>query len=140
MNYYIRDFEMEDYDDAYELWKHTDGIGLSSADSKDAVAYFLKHNPGLSQVAKIEEKLVGAMLCGQDGRRGYIHHLAVAKDYREQGIGRAMVEKCLQALHEQGIMKCHLFVYQSNDKGKQFWANGGWKSRDDLVIYSKDTD
>lgn len=139
MSFQIRSFLLSDYDEAYQLWARCEGIGLSSADSLEAISAFLDRNPGLSRVAISQSRLVGAVLCGQDGRRGYIHHLAVDQAYRKQGIGRALAESCLQALHENGIQKCHIFVYQDNEPGKDFWKNGNWISRDELLVFSKDT-
>jgi ribosomal protein S18 acetylase RimI-like enzyme len=79
------------------------------------------------------------VLCGTDGRRGYLHHLAVAAECRGRGIGGALAERCLAALAERGIVKCHIFVFAPNVLARNFWTKHGWKLRDDLVIMSKDT-
>jgi len=135
--YEIRPLTMADYPAAYALWQATPGIGLSSADEAAAIARYLERNPGLSFVAYDEEVLVGAVLCGHDGRRGFLHHLAVAPAYRRQGIGRALVQHCLAALAAAGIAKCHLFVFHRNEEALAFWRHLGWVERVELVVFSK---
>lgn len=134
----IEPMTIEDYDEAVALWQASEGVGLSSADTREAIARYLARNPGMSFVARSGGALVGAVLCGHDGRRGYLHHLAVRPDCRRQGIGRALVERCLAALGEQGIDKCHLFVFKANERGRAFWERNGWSERVTLVIMSKD--
>ena len=137
MNCSIHPFTLEDYPEAFALWQATPGVGLSAVDERAPIAAYLEHNPGLSFVARAGGRLVGAALCGTDGRRGYLHHLAVRIDRRGQGIGTRLVEHCLAALGQAGIDKCHLFVFQSNSGGLAFWRRGGWKDRDELVLMSK---
>ncbi len=128
-----------DYGDAFALWQATEGIGLSLADSPQAIAAFLARNPGLSLVARDGERLAGTCLCGQDGRRGYLHHLAVAGAYRGRGLGRRLVESCLQRLAECGIDKCHAFLRADNGSGEAFWRAVGWTERTDIKMISKQT-
>jgi N-acetylglutamate synthase len=135
----IHTFTIDDYDEVLALWQATPGVGLSDADSRANIAAYLARNPGLSFVARAEGRLVGAVLCGTDGRRGYLHHLAVHPDFRRLGIGQELAERCLAGLKAQGIHKCHLFVFAGNDSGRAFWERTGWKQRDDLVIMSKGT-
>ena len=134
----ILPFTMADYDEVFALWQSSPGVGLSDVDSREGIAAYLARNPGLSFVARVSERLVGAVLCGTDGRRGYMHHLAVASPYRRQGIGEILVERCLSGLRAQGYQKCHIFVYGGNAEGQAFWERVGWKLRTDLVIMSKD--
>ncbi len=134
----IRQMVLEDYTQTYALWKVSEGIGLSDADTPEAIGRYLHQNPGGSFVAYDGGTLVGAVLCGSDGRRGYLHHLAVAASHRGQGIGQRLVEHCMQALQRQGITRCHIFVYRDNDLGKTFWKKTGWFERQDLLIMSRD--
>lgn len=128
-----------DYEDTIALWQRCDGIGLSAADSREAIARYLARNPGMSFVARdTDGRLVGAVLCGHDGRRGYLHHLAVAPGSRKHGLGRALVERCMDALLQEGIDKCHLFVFRDNTAGQAFWLSTGWNERKTLVILSRD--
>jgi N-acetylglutamate synthase len=133
----IRPFTLRDYDAALDLWKSCEGIGLTDADSRDGTASFLRRNRGLSVVAVRAGRLVGTALCGHDGRRGFIYHLAVAPAVRRKGIGRTLVEQCLRALRQAGIHKCHVVVFGRNRKGRQFWENIGWVERKQLRLMSK---
>jgi ribosomal protein S18 acetylase RimI-like enzyme len=126
-----------DYDAVLALWRAAEGVGLSAADERAAIARYLERNPGLSFTAWEGELLVGAVLCGHDGRRGFVHHLAVAASHRRQGVGRMLVEHCLAGLRSQGIDKCHLFVYRANTAAQEFWQEIGWAQRHDLVIMSR---
>lgn len=132
----IRPMEAGDYPAVLDLWRATEGVGLSSADSAEAIAHFLVRNPGLSAVAVEGPKLIGAVLCGHDGRRGYIHHLAVHPAYRRGGLGQALVRHCLRQLRLAGIAKCHLFVFASNGSGRAFWRSIGWTERQELIMMS----
>jgi ribosomal protein S18 acetylase RimI-like enzyme len=130
---------LEDYDEVRALWQISQGIELSDADSRNSIARFLDRNPGLSFVARDEGALVGAVLCGHDGRRGYIDHLAVRESHRRQGIGRALVGRCLYNLMQIGIRKWHLFVLQDNLEALAFWKRIGWAQRVELITMSQNT-
>jgi ribosomal protein S18 acetylase RimI-like enzyme len=136
MSIVIRDMTIQDYDEVLALWRTSEGVGLSDADLEEGVARFLDRNPGLSFVARDGEHLVGAVLCGHDGRRGYIHHLAVSKPHRRKGLGRALVGRCLSALRRDGISKCHIFVFGDNNDTIAFWKNIGWTQRVELIMMS----
>ncbi len=138
MSIEFREMTPDDYAEVIDLWQKSPGIGLSSADSKENIARYLKRNPGLSFTARDGHRIVGAVLCGHDGRRGYIHHLAVSAAYQKQGIGHALAEKCLHALQQIDIRKCHIFVYTDNHQAITFWSNSGWVERVELVLMSKD--
>ena len=127
---------IEDYDDVVSLWEAAEGVGLSDADSRESTAAYLAHNPGLSFAAHDEGQLVGAVLCGHDGRRGYVHHLAVRRSHRRRGIGRTLADRCLAALRREGIHKCHLFVFSENREAVAFWRKIGWTQRIELVMMS----
>jgi putative acetyltransferase len=89
---------------------------------------FLARNPGLSAVATTARELVGAILCGHDGRRGGIHHLAVAPAYRRRGVGSDLLEYCVSRLREADIPRCNLFLYDDNEVGRRFWERHGWQA------------
>ena len=135
----LRPFRPEDIAAARALWQATPGVGLSAADAPQALAAFLARNPGTSFVAESEGRLVGTILVGHDGRRGLIHHLAVAGDQRRAGLGRALVEAGLSALHSQGIDKCHLMVFADNAEGAAFWTAIGATRRAELDLFSLPT-
>jgi N-acetylglutamate synthase len=133
----ITPFTMTDYTSVIALWKLSDGVGLSNADSPESIQFYLERNPGMSFVAKTDGFVIGAVLSGHDGRRGYIHHLAVHPDYRRQGIGQQLIDYCFAALHAVGIQKCHLFIFNENQNGIAFWRATGWSYREDIGIMSK---
>ncbi len=139
MHITICEMTLQDYNDVFALWQATEGVGLSEADSEHGIAQFLQRNPGFSFVARDGDQLAGAVLCGHDGRRGFIHHLAVRQSYRRRGVGRALVEACLAVLRRAGIQKCHLFVFADNLDAVAFWERIGWQQRTELVIMSRYT-
>lgn len=135
-----REMRAEDYEAAYRLWENTSGMGLSAADSREEILRYLERNPGLSQICVNEDgTLAGTAMCGHDGRRGYMYHVAVSGQSRGQGVGRKLVSRCLGRLREEGIVKCHLMVIEGNGLGRQFWSGIGWQERDGLILYSQDT-
>jgi N-acetylglutamate synthase len=130
----IRSFRIEDYDAVVALWRRTEGVGLNESDTRPAVAAYLLRNPRFSFVAEKDGRIVGAVLCGHEGRRGYLHHLAVAKRYRQRGIGRELVNACLAKLRKAGISQCNIFIFAKNAAGMKFWAHAGWKLRAALRV------
>jgi len=135
----IREMTAEDYAGAYELWSRTEGMGLSEADSEERIKAFLARNPGLSFVAVDDGRIVGTVLCGHDGRRGYLYHVAVSEPYRNRGIGKRLVAHALQRLRDERIDKCHLFVMRDNALGLAFWSGAGWTRRGDILMFSSAT-
>lgn len=133
-------FEPQHYLAALRLWEQTEGVGLSAADSEAAITLFLQRNPGLSLVALDAGQLVGTILIGHDGRRGLIHHLAVAHSARRQGIGAQLVREGLAGLRQANIDKCHLLVFTENSAGQAFWQSIGAEHRTTVALYSLMTD
>ena len=139
MDYTIRSMNIADYEQAVALWQATEGMGLSAADERPSIARYLERNLGMSAVALDENgRMVGAVLCGHDGRRGYLHHLAVLQECRGQGLGSALVDMALEELRAVNIDKVHVFAYTNNTTGRSFWEREGWSERKTLVILSKD--
>jgi len=138
MTIQISEMQSKDYTQAFKLWESLPGMGLSSADQEEPLLSFLSKNAGTCFVAQDQGKLIGTILGGSDGRRGYIYHLAVHADYQRHGLGDKLTQECLKALRKKGIEKCHIFVIASNREGMKFWSRIGWKLRDDIVVMSKD--
>jgi len=128
---------MGEYDRVLALWQQCEGVGLSEADSRETIQAYLVRNPGMSFIATDDGLVVGAVLCGHDGRRGYIHHLAVHPRSRRHSLGRRLVEQCLRALQDAGIQKCHIFIFNQNEGGIAFWKSVGWTPRNDISVISK---
>lgn len=133
----ISEMTIVDYGAVTALWRNTENVGLSDADSAENIAAYLARNPGFSFVARCHGEIVGAVLGGHDGRRGYLHHLAVMPKFRKQGLGRALVEESMARLSEAGIQKSHIFIFDENAAGKEFWSRTGWKLRQNLKVMSK---
>ena len=133
----ISAFSLDSYDAVFSLWQQCEGIGLSSADSREGIQAYLERNPGMSFIAILGRKVIGAILAGHDGRRGYIHHLAVHPDNRRQGIARQLVERCLEFFAAVGLQKCHIFIFNTNVDGIEFWKNIDWVYRSDINVMSK---
>lgn len=135
-NVTIRPMTGNDYANVYKLWMTIKGFGIRSIDdSEEGVGRFLKRNPKTSMVALDGERVVGAILCGHDGRRGCFYHVCVHADYRKQGIGKAMAVACMRALQEEQINKVCLIAFKSNEVGNRFWKSVGWTFREDLNYY-----
>ncbi|NAO52419.1 GNAT family N-acetyltransferase [Pseudomonas syringae] len=133
----IRSMTLDDYDAVIELMRSTPGISLRDADSREATARYLERNPGMSFVAELGGTLCGCVMCGHDGRRGYLQHLIVLPEYRRRGIAHELVERCLKCLDALGIYKCHLDVMKSNEATGRYWQGQGWTLRQDIDRYSK---
>ena len=134
----LRAFRIDDYDEVHALWRATEGVGLDKSDTRDAIAAYLERNPDLSLVATDEAgAIVGAIMCGHDGRRGWLYHLAVAKSARGRGLGKALVERCVEDLTKLGLLKCNLLAYTHNNVGREFWTRLGFNTREDLVLSQK---
>ena len=132
----IRTMVIEDYDKVKALWMTIHGFGIRSVDdSREGVARFLKRNPTSSVVAEENGEIIGAILCGHDGRRGCLYHVCVAEKHRRRGIGKAMVVFCMNALKEEQINKVSLIAFTRNDIGNAFWNCIGWTKREDLNYY-----
>jgi N-acetylglutamate synthase len=137
MNVDIAPMAPADFDEVTALWRRSEGVGLNESDRRGKIEAFLRRNPGLSVVARFEGAVVGAVLCGHDGRRGYLHHLAVDAAWRRNGVGRALVDRCLAELKTAGIDRCNIFLYADNEPGERFWKTTGWYERD-LKVLSRD--
>lgn len=132
----VRAMTLEDYEKVHGLWMKIKGFSIRSIDdSKEGVARFLARNPGISVVAEEDGNIVGAILCGHDGRRGCMYHVCVDSDYRLQGIGKSMVVFAMEALKKEGINKVSLIAFTKNDVGNAFWKEIGWTRREDLNYY-----
>lgn len=138
MNIQYRPLVSDDFEACLELWKASEGFCLRKDDSREHTEAFLARNPSLSQAACDDQQLIGVVLCGHDGRRGLLHHLAVAKAHRRKGVATSLVTRAIEALGGAGIDKCHIFVLNINADGMAFWKKSGWIKRDDIALMSMD--
>lgn len=134
--YTVRSMTISDYEPVHSLWMNIKGFGIRSVDdSYEGIDRFLKRNQGSSVVAVCEERIVGSILCGHDGRRGTFYHVCVHPDYRNRGIGKSMVVFAMEALKRARINKVSLIAFTENDIGNAFWKEIGWSKREDLNYY-----
>ncbi len=134
----IRLMTIDDYEKVYELWITCVGMGLNNLDdSKEGIDKFLQRNPDTCFVAEVENVIVGVIIVGNDGRRGYIYHTAVNPQYRKQGIAKSLVDTAMTALQKTGINKAALVVFDRNESGNGFWEKMGFTVRNDLIYRNK---
>ena len=129
----IRTMKIADYEKVYALWMYCKNMGFNDIDdSKEGISRFLERNPNTSFVAMENDELLGIILGGHDGRRGYIYHMSVAEKYRKKGIGSALVKKCLESFKNEKISKVALLVFKYNETGNAFWEKQGFILREDV--------
>ena len=134
----VKVLTINEYDALFTMWKSTPNMGLRSLDdSREGISRFLERNPDTNFTAYEDGRLVGAILSGHDGRRGYIYHTVVLPEYRGRGIGSSLVEAAIAALQKEGITRVCLNVMETNEQGKRFWLDRGWEKKDFLGFYRK---
>jgi len=138
MEIQTREFLINDYEAAVELWKRVEGLDIAEGDDRESVRRFLGQNRGLSRVATDGSTIVGAALCGHDGRRGYIYHLAVDPAYQGRQLGKRLVEECLSGLRRVGLERANILVARDNPRGRDFWRRTGWEELDGAVAMGID--
>ncbi len=135
----LRNFTMKDYEEVVSLWRSTPGIGLRSIDdSEEGIARFVRRNPTTNFVAVEDNRIIGIIFSGHDGRRGYIYHTCVEQKYRQKSIGRQLIEHVVNAMKAEGITKLALVCFTKNELGNQFLSSSGWTLRTDLNYYNID--
>ncbi|SEQ05119.1 GNAT family N-acetyltransferase [Basfia succiniciproducens] len=138
MQFKIKPMLPEHYQQVYRLWTSIEGMDMSDADDNfEAISAFLAFNPDLNYIAEINDKVVGVIMCGFDGRRATLYHAAVDPDYQKQGIGFALSEHLESALKTKGISKGRLLAFKSNEKATLFWQKAGWTLQQKLNYFSK---
>ena len=126
-NINTREFSISDYDGALQVWQRVEGVEIAEGDDRGGVAQFLARNPGLSRVAIDGAAIVGVALCGHDGRRGHIYHLAVDPGYQGRGLGKRLLDECLDGLRRAGVQRAIILVADDNQRGAEFWKRCGWE-------------
>jgi N-acetylglutamate synthase len=122
-----REFSIDDYDAALRIWERVKGIEIAEGDDRESVAQFLARNPGLSRVATDGSAIIGVALCGHDGRRGHVYHLAVDPAYQSRGLGQRLLDECLEGLRRTGVKRVIIMVAEDNPRGREFWKRRGWE-------------
>lgn len=133
-----REFVIADYDSAFALWSGVEGVEICEGDSREEMADYLQRNSGLSRVAEDDGKIVGVALCGHDGRRGWIYHLAVAETNRRQKVGKLLLDDCVNGLRAAGLKRAIILVAGDNPGGQQFWLRNGWEKIDGAIAMTRE--
>lgn len=131
----IENFSMKFYDDLIELWRIA-GISVSSSDNKEELARMSRQNPDLFLIGKASDAIIGVVMGGFDGRRGYVHHLAVDPNYQKRGYGKLLMDELIKRFRQKGVHKVHLFIEKRNKKVVDFYKNLGWQVRENLIMMS----
>jgi len=128
-------FTMRYYNEIIDLWKRS-GIEVSSSDTRDEIARLLKRNPDLFLIGKENEKVIAVVMGAFDGRRGYVHHLAIDSAYKKKKYGKMMMDELIEKFQIKKVHKVHLFIEKYNKKIVDFYRKLGWEVRDDLIMMS----
>ncbi len=135
----IRNIYLEDYDAINDFWRKIDGIELAELENKQNFEFFLKRNEGMSFLAVEHEELIGTCLGSHNGRRGFLNHLAVAQSHRRKGIGKMLVQKCMEILQAEGIKRIYIFLAKENVEAQSFWEHIGWSQYDQYLMMTIET-
>jgi N-acetylglutamate synthase len=122
-----REFFISDYETALQIWQRVEGLEIAEGDDRESVAQLLARNPGLSRVAIDGSATIGVALCGHDGRRGHIYHLAVDRAYQGRGLGKRLLEECMEGLRRTGVKRVIIMVADDNPRGRKFWKRCGYE-------------
>jgi ribosomal protein S18 acetylase RimI-like enzyme len=123
----IREFSINDYEAAVGLWQRVEGLEIAEGDDREGVAQFLARNPGLSRVATDGSAIIGVALCGHDGRRAHIYHLAVDPAFQGRGLGKRLLDESLEGLRRTGVKRVIIMVADDNPSGREFWKRSGYE-------------
>jgi ribosomal protein S18 acetylase RimI-like enzyme len=132
----IREFQMNDYNEVLELWKEA-GLVIRPGDDLSGVRMKMLRDPDLFLLAQLEGKVVGCIIGGWDGRRGWVYHLAVKPSHQRQGIATALLSEVEKRLVEKGAKKINAQIYESNVKSLKFFKTRGYEIHPNLVMVGK---
>jgi len=133
-----REFHISDYDAALQLWHRVEGLEIAEGDDREGIAQFLARNSGLSRVALDGSTIVGVALCGHDGHRGHIYHLAIDPAYQGSGLGKRLLDECLHGLRKTGVKRVIIMVADDNQRGTKFWERVGWEKIPGAILMGID--
>lgn len=131
----IEKFTIDEYEEIVEFWKKA-GINVGSSDTREEIERMLQRNPDLFLIGKLDDKIISVVMGGFDGRRGYVHHLAVDPHYQKQSYGKMIMDELIKRFRKKRAHKVHLFIEKYNREVVSFYQNLGWEIRDDLIMMS----
>lgn len=128
----------EEYEALIELWQSA-GPGISLSRSDELPELMMKYNaaPDLFLVARQDNKLVGCVIGGFDGRRGLVYHLAVLPGLQQGGLGTKLMQSVEERLKQKGCKKAYLLVKRGNPALDDFYSKRDWQPMDDIRLFGK---
>lgn len=132
----INEFDLAEYDSVVQLWKKA-GLVLRPGDDLEGIRLKLQRDPDLFLVARDGSDLVGTVMGGWDGRRGWIYHLAVKPSHQRLGIAKELIRELEERLAGKGAKRVNAQIYHSNTTSLQFFSACGYEERSDLVMIGK---
>lgn len=133
----IREFSLDDFPEMFEIWRES-GLEIRPGDDLEGVKLKLERDPDLFLVAEEDRQIVGGVIGGWDGRRGFIWHLAVKPDYRRKGVARALVRQVEERLAKKGARIVYAFVLSTNKRSRDFFTASAYDITTDQVVVRKD--
>jgi ribosomal protein S18 acetylase RimI-like enzyme len=113
------------------------GVRVGASDSPSEIEKKLTRDPDLFLVAEIDGSVIGTVMGGFDGRRGFVYHLAVAAPFRRNGVASRLMQELERRLREKGCIRSYLLVRPDNPDAQVYYQKMGWNVLDD-VIFAKD--
>lgn len=137
-NIRLREYQHpEDYLSVYSVWRSVGkGIHISFSDQFEELEKLVQKSPGLFFVAEDDDRIIGTVMGGFDGRRGLIYHLAVLPEYQNLHIGTRLLTRVEEALYMAGCIKIYLFIVPENMDRADFYEKRGYQQMD-VVPFTK---
>jgi ribosomal protein S18 acetylase RimI-like enzyme len=132
----IREFKIGDYPGVRDLWQAA-GLILRLGDDLEDVKLKLQRDPDLFLVTELDDEIVGSVIGGWDGRRGWIYHLSVKPEHQRQGIGAELVREVEKRLVAKGAKKVNAQVYKWNEQSSEFFKAIGYEAQPELIMIGK---
>ena len=132
----VKLFQMEFYEEVVKLWIAA-GLKLTFSDTRDEIAKFYEHNKNSFFILVKDGKIIGTVIGAFDGRRGYVHHLAILPDFQHHNYGTLLMEHLTEYYRKNGVVKIHLFIEKPNEAVGKFYEKLDWHYRDDIILMSK---
>lgn len=132
----IRTARISDYDGLMRLWL-ANGISIRAGDDRRGIRTVLDRNPGLSLVAVRHGSIVGAAMGTWDGRRGWIHHLAVDASCRRTGIASRILSELEIRMKRKGVQIVKAEIYGTNSASLALFRKRGYADYTNLRTVGK---
>lgn len=122
-----RPYQQKDENSVIELWETVFPKAPAHNNPLRDIHAKLHVQPQLFFVAESDERVVGTVMSGFDGHRGWVYYVAVHPEFRRQGIGSALMEKAESALLEMGCRKLNLQIRADNAPVQRFYESLGYR-------------